>query len=253
MKDQYNELFEGVHLSETAKEKIKEQKARQSHTETKRGRGRMGIPAAVLAGIVLLGSTGIYAAVHLPSSPEKQRDGKWQTHVEKDIEQVTEVTLATKKPEQREKEGLYDVKLSYIPHGYKQDKKDTYFYRKGKKDENGFFSVILYHLKTEYKTIRRTEGLKEFQTEGGQGIIADKGGRRYIALFQYNNDSDYMICIDGCNMPKKEVQKIAESASLYEVSKKKQIQASYVEWTKENQQWMDKYIERIEKMQREAK
>ena len=84
MKDQYNELFEGVHLSETAKEKIREQETERSDTETKRSKGRMGIRAAVLVGIVLLGSTGIYAATHLPNikKPEKQHDSEWQVQVE---------------------------------------------------------------------------------------------------------------------------------------------------------------------------
>lgn len=170
--------------------------------------------------------------------------------MDKDFEEIAEVSLATKKPQDIKKEGLCDIKLSYVPHGFKQNKKDTYFYRKGNTDESGFFSVILYHMKTDYRTIRRTKGLEKFQTKEGQGVIADKGGRRYIALCQYN-DAGYMICIDGCNMPKKEVRKIAENASLFEVSKKKDIQASYIEWTKDRQKKMDEYIEKIEKMEKE--
>lgn len=250
MKEQYNELFKEIHLSETAKEKIREQEEQRTQKLTKRDKCRMGFRAAALVGIVFLGSTGIYAATHLPTSTEKQSGEKWQVHVDKGSEEIAEVSLATRKPENSEKEGLCDIKLSYIPHGFKQDKEDTYFYRRGKKDENGFFSVILYHMKTDYRTIRRTEGLKKFQTEEGQGIIADKGGRRYIALLQYN-DSDYMICIDGCNMPKKEVRKIAENASLFEVSEKKDIQASYIEWTSDRQKKMNEYIEKIEKMEKE--
>lgn len=251
MKEQYNELFKEIHLSKTAKEKIREQEEKRVKKNTKQNKCRMGFRAAALVGIVFLGSTGIYAATHLPPSTEKQRGEKWQIHVDKEFEGIAEVSLATEKPENSEKEGLRDIKLSYIPHGFNQDKEDTYFYRKGKRDENGFFSVILYHMKTDYRTIRRAEGLKKFQTKEGQGIIADKGGGRYIALFQYN-DSNYMICIDGCNMQKKEVRKIAENASLFEVSKKKDIQASYIEWTSDRQKKMDEYIDKIEKMEKNS-
>lgn len=105
-------------------------------------------------------------------------------------------------------------------------------------DENGFFSVILYHLKTDYKTIQTAEGLEKFQTKEGEGTITGvkKGdGERYVAYLMYN-DSSYMVCIDGSNMPKKEVQKIVEGAVLHPVEKKKDIQASYIEWTRERQQ-----------------
>lgn len=249
MKEQYNKLFEDVHLSEAAKEKIMEQEEEQSFTGSKRSKGRTGIKAAVLVGIMFLGSTGIYAATQLQKSSEKQPDRTWQVETDKELTDIADITLATSKPEQKKDENLYDVKLSYIPDGYKQDKKDTFFYRKGKKDENGFFSVILYHMNADYKTIQAKKGLEEFQTKDGQGYIADKG-HRYVARFMYN-DSSYMLCIDGSNMPKKEVRKIAENASLYQVAKKKDIQASYIEWTDECQKEMDAYIKRVKKLEKD--
>lgn len=245
MKDQYNELFEGVQLSETAKEKISERVGEQNHTETKWSKGRMGIKAAVLVGVLFLGSTGIYAATHLPNTkaPEKQHDSEWQVQVKKD-RGYAEFSLVTNKPEKKEKYGLYDVKLNYIPKGFKQDKEDTFFYRKGKKDENGFFSVILYRLKTDYKTLRSSGGLETFETEEGQGYITGQDNC-YITMFKYD-DVNYMVQIDGCNMPKKEVRKIAEGAALYPVKKKEEIQASYIVWTKELQKEKDRYIEKKE-------
>ena len=243
MKDPYNELFEGVHLSEAAKKRILEKEEKQSCTGAKRGRGRTGIKAAVLVGIVLLGSTGIYAATQLPG---KQHTSKWQVQVEKDY---AEIALATNKPEKEEKQGLYDVKLTYIPDGFKQDEEDTFLYRKGKKDENGFFSVILYHLNTEYKTIREAEGLEKFQTKDGQGYIGGEKGKRPFALLMYD-DASYMVYIDGANMSKKEVRKIAEGAALYQVSDKKEIQASYIEWTEKRQKEKDAYIEQMKKREK---
>lgn len=245
MKDHYNELFEEVHLSEATKEKIRERETERTHTETKRSKGRMGIRAAVLVGIVFLGSTGIYAATHLPNikKPEKQHDSEWEVQVEED-RGYAEFSLATNKPEQKEKSGLYDVKLNYIPKGFKQDKEDTFFYRKGKKDENGFFSVILYRLKTDYTTLRSSEVLETFETEEGQGYITGETNR-YITMLKYD-DVDYMVQIDGSNMPKKEVLKIAKGATLYPVKKKEEIQASYIVWTKERQKEKDRYIEKIE-------
>lgn len=251
MKDQYNELFEEVHLSEATKEKIRERETERTHTETKRNKGRMGIRAAVLVGIVFLGSTGIYAATHLPNikRPEKQHDSEWQVQVEED-RGYAEFSLATNTPEntpeKKEKSGLYDVKLNYIPKGFKQDKEDKFFYRKGKKDENGFFSVILYRLKTDYKTLRASEVLETFETEEGQGYITGHDDcNSYITMLKYD-DVDYMVQIDGSNMPKKEVLKIAKGAALYPVKKKEEIQASYIVWTKELQKEKDRYIEKIE-------
>lgn len=255
MKDQYNELFEGVHLSETAKEKIRERETQPSHTETKRSKGRMGIRAAVLVGIVFLGSTGIFAATHLPNvkKAEKQHDSEWQVQEEEDrgfgvFSLVTNKpeNKTENKPEKKEKSGLYDVKLNYIPKGFKQDKEDKFFYRKGKKDENGFFSVILYRLKTDYTTLRASQVLETFETEEGQGYITGHDDCNcYITMLKYD-DVDYMVQIDGSNMPKKEVLKIAKGATLYPVKKKEEIQASYIVWTKERQKEKDRYIEKIE-------
>lgn len=245
MKNQYNELFEGVHLSETAKEKLREREEKRSLPERKWGRGKTGIKVAVLMGIVLLGSTGIYAATQLPKPPKKQHSSEWQVQVDKEL---AEVALATYKPEKEDKSGLYDVKLTYIPEGFKQDKEDTYFYRKGKRDENGFFSVILYHMNTGYKTICAEEGLENFQTKEGQGYIIGKGGR-YIAMLMYDN-VNYMVQIDGANMSKKEVRKIAEGAALYQVEKKEEIQASYIEWTEECLKKKEAYIKKMKKMEK---
>lgn len=257
MKDQYNELFEEVHLSEATKEKIRERETQPSHTESKRSKSRMGIRIAVLVGIVFLGSTGIFAATHLPNikKPEKQHDSEWQVQEEED-RGFGVFSLVTNKPEnkpenksenkteKKEKSGLYDVKLNYIPKGFKQDKEDTFFYRKGKKDENGFFSVILYRLKTDYTTLRASEVLETFETEEGQGYITGHDDcNSYITMLKYD-DVDYMVQIDGSNMPKKEVLKIAKGAALYPVKKKEEIQASYIVWTKELQKEKDRYIEK---------
>lgn len=242
MKDQYNDLFEEVHLSETAKEKLWERAEKLTCTERRRGRGRTGFKAAVLVGVMLLGSTGIYAATQLPKLSEKKHDSKWQVQVEKDH---AEISLATNKPEKEEKSALYDVKLTYIPEGFKQDKEDTYFYKKGKKDENGSFSVILYHMNTDYKAMRTAKGLEEFQTKEGQGYIVGQR-KRYMTMFKYDN-VNYIVQIDGDSMSKKEVQKIAEGATLFPVEKKEDIQASYIEWTKELQKENDRYIEKMKK------
>lgn len=239
MKNQYNDLFEEVHLSETAKEKLQERVEKLTCTERRRGKGRTGFKVAVFVGVMLLGSTGIYAATQLP----KLHDSKWQVQTEKDH---AEISLTTNKSEKEEKSGLYDVKLTYIPDGFKQDKEDTYFYRKGKKDENGTFSVILYHMNADYKAMRTAKGLEKFQTKEGQGYIVGQR-KRYITMFKYDN-VNYMVQIDGDSMSKKEVQKIAEGATLYPVEKKEDIQASYIEWTKELQKENDRYIEKMKKL-----
>lgn len=239
MKNQYNDLFEEVHLSETAKEKLQERVEKLTCTERRRGKGRTGFKVAVLVGVMLLGSTGIYAATQLP----KFHGSKWQVQTEKDH---AEISLTTNKSEKEEKSGLYDVNLTYIPDGFKQDKEDTYFYRKGKKDENGTFSVILYHMNTDYKAMRTAKGLEKFQTKEGQGYIVGQR-KRYITMFKYDN-VNYMVQIDGDSMSKKEVQKIAEGATLYPVEKKEDIQASYIEWTKELQKENDRYIEKMKKL-----
>lgn len=240
MKDPYNELFDGVHLSETAKKNILENEVEQSCTGKRQGKSRAGIKVAVLLGIVFLGSTGIYAATQLPV---KQHTSKWQVQVE---DGRAEIALTTNKPKKEEKQGLYDVKLSYIPDGFKQDEEDTFFYRKGEKDENGFFSVILYHLDTEYKTIREADGLEKIRIKDGQGYIGGKKNKRPFALLMFE-DVNYMVYIDGANMSKKEVRKIAEGAALYQVEDKKDIQASYIEWTEERQKEKDALIEQMKK------
>ena len=66
-------------------------------------------------------------------------------------------------------------------------------------------------------------------------------------MFKYDN-VNYMVQIDGDSMSKKEVQKIAEGATLYPVEKKEDIQASYIEWTKELQKENDRYIEKMKKL-----
>ncbi len=242
MKDKYRELFEDVHLSKSAingiKERADELQNEKSRKVSRHGSGRF-LKAAALLGIVLtLGGTVSYAVVHFT---KKDNSIKMSNEIQ---DKRADIRLGKKKANDKKEVGkkedsaLYDVKLSYIPKGYKQDKTDSYLYRDKKGD--GYFSVILYHLQTEYRTARSADKVKELETELGKGYYGGRGHGQYALLVM--KGTDYMVYIDGSNMPQKEVKKIAQGASLTEVKTKKDIQASYIEYTKEKRAEADKFI-----------
>lgn len=262
MKDRYNELFDEIHLSETAKQSIEEKAALlYSAHQKKRKSGKVNkyIKAAVLIMVILaVGGTGTYAASQYNRQQDTHNNNNRLEHTltDKRAEITVNTTPAQEKAgiavseaavQEKTDKSFYDVKLSYLPEGYEQDKTDLYLYRA--KDRNEFFSVILYRLQTDYHTYRTADQIKEFQTREGQGYL---GGvkYRYYAIVAVK-DKDYVIYIDGGNVPKKEIKKIAEKASLVSVKKKSDIQASYIEWTPELQKSADehhkKVIERIGK------
>ena len=236
MKDKYRELLDDVYLSEKAVKEI-EEKSEQLRSGGKRVYGGRKVfkAAACFLIIIVLGGSVAGAAVHY-SRVDGEDDSRIDGTVENGIADIVISTTDSKEkedtPDDNEKSAFYDVKLSYVPEGYRQDKEDSFLYRHTK--ENKFFSVILYHLQTEYQTVRGAEGLKKFESSLGQGYY---GGNKYsyfaILIFK---DSNYMVYIDGGNMPLKEVKKIAQGSSLVEVEKKKDIQASFIEWTKERQE-----------------
>ena len=242
MKDKYRELIEDVHLSKSAingiKERADELQNEKSRKVSRHGSGRF-LKAAALLGIVLtLGGTVSYAVVHFT---KKDNSIKMSNEIQ---DKRADIRLGKKKANDKKEVGkkedsaLYDVKLSYIPKGYKQDKTDSYLYRDKKGD--GYFSVILYHLQTEYRTARSADKVKELETELGKGYYGGRGHGQYALLVM--KGTDYMVYIDGSNMPQKEVKKIAQGASLTEVKTKKDIQASYIEYTKEKRAETDKFI-----------
>lgn len=242
MKDKYRELFEDVHLSKSAingiKERADELQNEKSRKVSRHGSGRF-LKAAALLGIVLtLGGTVSYAVVHFT---KKDNSIKMSNEIQ---DKRADIRLGKKKANDKKEVGkkedsaLYDVKLSYIPKGYKQDKTDSYLYRDKKGD--GYFSVILYHLQTEYRTARSADKVKELETELGKGYYGGRGHGQYALLVM--KGTDYMVYIDGSNMPQKEVKKIAQGASLTEVKTKKDIQANYIEYTKEKRAETDKFI-----------
>ncbi|MCH5251665.1 MAG: DUF4367 domain-containing protein [Lachnospiraceae bacterium] len=245
MKEQYRELLDDVHLSEKAVKEI-EKKGEQLRRERKRvyGGSKVFKAAACFLVILVLGSSAAGAAVHYSRMNSKD-DSRVNGRVENDI---ADIVINTTEPKAKEdttkdngKSAFYDVKLSYVPEGYRQDKEDLFLYRHTK--ENKFFSVILYHLKTKYQTVRAAEKLKKFKSSLGQGYYGgkEKGeGKSYFAILVFK-DSNYMVYIDGSNMPLKEVKKIAQGSSLVEVAKKKDIQASFIEWTKERQEEVNNF------------
>lgn len=245
MKNKYRELFEEVHLSESAVERIEEEAEKIRNTEYRKPHsygGRRFLKAAALLGIVLaLGGTVSYAVTVLV------KENKESVKLEKEIQdkradiKIRKETEDKKAVEAKKDSAFYDVKLSYIPKGYQQDKKDKFFYRE--KKGNGFFSVILYHLQTEYRTVRSADKVKEFETKLGKGYYGGRSGC-YFAILAFK-DKDYMVYIDGSNMSQDEVKKIAQESSLIEVETKKDIQASYIEHTKKRQKEIDKQIKEV--------
>ena len=241
MKDRYRELLDDVHLSEKAVKEI-EEKGEQLRSEGKKGYGGRKVlrAAACLLIILVVGGSAAGAAVHY-SRVNKEDESRIDGRVEND---VADIVISTAKPKEKEdtpddngESVFYDVKLSYIPEGYQQDKEDLFLYRHTK--ENKFFSVILYHLQTEYHTVRGAKKLKKFESSLGEGYYG--GGKHHYYAILIFKDTDYMVYIDGADLTLKEVKKIAQGSSLVEVAKKKDIQASYIEWTKERQEEVNNF------------
>ncbi|MCH5265720.1 MAG: DUF4367 domain-containing protein [Lachnospiraceae bacterium] len=236
MKEKYRELFDEVHLSETAIKEMEERREQLRSERKKMYGGRKVFKAAACFLVILvLGGSVAGAAAHY-SRVDREDDSRIDSRVENDVADIAISTTDPKEkedaPDDNDKSVFYDVKLSYVPEGYRQDKEDSFLYRHT--EENKFFSVILYHLQTEYQTVRGAKKLKKFESSLGEGYY---GGNKYsyfaILIFK---DSNYMVYIDGANMPLKEVKKIAQGSSLVEVAKEKDIQASFIEWTKERQE-----------------
>lgn len=242
MKNKYRELFEDVKLSESAIKNVTEKAEELQNEKCKRVNmygGRRFLKAAALLGVVLtLGVTVSYAAVHFTKRDNSVKMSKEIQDKRADIKLGKDKANDKQEVDKKKDSALYDVKLSYIPKGYKQDKTDSYLYRDKKGD--GYFSVILYHLQTEYRTARSADKVKELETELGKGYYGGRGHGQYTLLVM--KGTDYMVYIDGSNMPQKEVKKIAQGASLTEVKTKKDIQASYIEYTKEKRAEADKFI-----------
>lgn len=239
VKDKYRELFDEVHLSEEAISKVEERAEKLRNQGSRKTGGKRFLKAAALLGVILaLGGTVSYAVTYIAKEKSSIR-------LDKNVQdKCGEMKISKEGAKDKKADGaktdsaFYDVKLSYIPKGYKQDSEDAFLYR-DKKGE-GYFCVILYHLQTEYKTRRPANKIKEFKTKFGRGYY---GGRDavYFAILAFE-DKDYMVYIDGSNMSEKEVKKIAEGSSLIGVEKKADIQASYIEWTEERQKETDRFM-----------
>ena len=241
MREKYKELFENVHLSEKTVDKIREMGEKDGDKKKKERKGRRTVKAAVLIGAVLIfGASGAGAAISIHKAGENRRrmDGQVENKKARITVQMAEKDNSVSKSR---KDALYDVKLSYLPEGYAQDKTDTYLYRE--KDGEGYFSVILYHLKAEYRAFRAADKLKTFRSGLGQGYYGGRG-KGYFAILAFS-DTDYMVYIDGSNMPEAEVKKIAQGASLAEVSKAEDIQASRIEWTEKRKKETEEFIARM--------
>ena len=229
MKDEYRELFDEVKLSEQAKAKLEEKMEKTSGSKWYKGKKQFLKVAVLFLVVLAVGSTGVFAATYT------QRR-KMESEIDNNRAKISVGEIENK---QVTENCFYDVKLEYVPEDYEQDKVDSYMYKHQKK--NKWFSVILYHLSEEYETFRGVETIQELKTDCGTGYYGGKMGRNFAIVVIEN--TNYMFYIDGANMSLEEIKKVAQNASLVEVSGKDEIQASYIEWTTERKKEVENFMQ----------